>query len=153
AAYSDAPKTKAAKDSSTTKGVDTTGKKKKKVKDPNKLPELSGSVKFLAKLVTSLKRVSVQYTQDFGTLLPGYMDSTKIFGANTSNGNPGYDFIFGYQPDTNWINRFGAKGLLSTDTLLSALIQQRYNQRLNITAQVSPIRDFNIDINMDKTFD
>ena len=33
------------------------------------------------------------------------------------------------------------------------MIQQRYNQRLNITAQLSPFRDFNIDVNLDKTFD
>ena len=39
------------------------------------------------------------------------------------------------------------------DTLVSDMIRQRYNQRLNITAQVSPFRDFNIDINLDKTYD
>jgi cell surface protein SprA len=33
------------------------------------------------------------------------------------------------------------------------MIQQRYNQRLNLTAQVTPFRDFNIDLNLDKTFD
>jgi cell surface protein SprA len=33
------------------------------------------------------------------------------------------------------------------------MIQQRFNQRLNITAQVSPVRDLNIDINLDKTFE
>jgi hypothetical protein len=33
------------------------------------------------------------------------------------------------------------------------MIQQRYNQRLNITAQLSPFRDFTIDVNFDKTFD
>jgi cell surface protein SprA len=39
------------------------------------------------------------------------------------------------------------------DTLVSAMIQQRYTQRLNITAQISPFRDFNIDVNFDKTYD
>ena len=39
------------------------------------------------------------------------------------------------------------------DTLVSEMIRQRYNQRLNLTAQVSPFRDFNIDINLDKTYD
>ena len=97
--------------------------------------------------------MGIQYTEDFGTTLPGYMDSTKLMGYNYKSGQPGFGYIFGYQPDTSWINRFGAKGLLSHDTLVSAMIQQRYNQRLNITAQVSPFRDFNIDINLDKTFD
>lgn len=127
--------------------------KAKKIKDPNQLPEIGNVPKFFMRLATSVKRVGIQYTEDFGTILPGYMDSTNILGTNIKNGNPGFNYVFGYQPDTNWINRFGAKGLLSMDTLVSALIQQRYNQRMNITAQVSPFRDFNIDINLDKTFD
>jgi len=137
-----------------TKNVtDTSGKKKAKVKDPNKLPQIGAVPKFFFKLLTSLKRVGVQYNEDMGTTLPGYLDSTKVLGYNYRSGQPGFGYIFGYQPDTNWINRFGAKGLLSHDTLLNAMIQQRYNQHLNITAQISPIRDFNIDINLDKTFD
>ncbi|KAK6020231.1 hypothetical protein OSTOST_14119, partial [Ostertagia ostertagi] len=99
------------------------------------------------------ERVGIQYTEDYGTTLPGYMDSTHILGSNPLSGNPGFDFIFGYQPDTSWINRFGTKGLFSHDPRVSAMIQQRFNQRLNITAQLSPVRDLNVDVNFDKTFD
>ena len=137
----------------TKNATDTSGKKKVKVKDPNKLPQIGAVPKFFFKRLTSLKRVGIQYNEDMGTTLPGYLDSTKVLGYNYRSGQPGFGYIFGYQPDTNWINRFGAKGLLSHDTLLNAMIQQRYNQHLNITAQLSPIRDFNIDINLDKTFD
>jgi len=128
-------------------------KKVKEKKDPNKLPEIGNIPAFIMRLATSLKRVGVQYNEDFGTTLPGYMDSTKLLGNNFNSREPGFGYIFGYQPDTNWINNFGAKGLLSRDSLVSAMIQQRYNQRLNITAQISPFRDFNIDVNLDKTYD
>ncbi|MCG2614169.1 cell surface protein SprA [Terrimonas sp. NA20] len=115
-------------------------------------PEVGGAVRTLTGVVTAVKRVVIQYTKDFGTTLPGYMDSTRILGYNPRSHEPGFGFIFGYQPDTNWINRMGAKGLLSTDPRVTAMIQQRYNERLNLTAQVSPFRDFNIDLNLDKTF-
>lgn len=128
-------------------------KKLAKKKDPNDLPEVGGVAKTFFRLLTSVKRVGIQLTEDFGTTLPGYMDSTKLVGYNPKSREPGFGFIFGYQPDTNWINRFGNKGLLSRDSLVSEMIRQRYNQRLNLTAQVSPFRDFNIDINLDKTFD
>ena len=128
-------------------------KKAKVKKNPNDLPEIGTIPKVFLQLLTSLKRVGLQYTEDFGTILPGYMDSTQHLGQNFRSGQPGFGFIFGYQPDTSWINRFGAKGLLSTDTLVSKLIQQRYNQRFNLTAHLSPFNDFNIDINLDKTFD
>lgn len=135
--------------------TDTTRKKQaqpKQPRDPNQPIEIGGLPKFFLRLMMSLKRVGIQYTEDFGTTLPGYMDSTRFLGQNFKSGQPGFGFIFGHQPDTNWINRFGAKGLLSTDTLLSAMIQQRYTQRLGITAQISPLRDLNIDVNIDKTF-
>ena len=128
-------------------------KKVKEKKNPNELPEISALPKFFLRLLTSVKRAGIQYTEDFGTTLPGYMDSTHILGNNFKSRQPGFGYIFGYQPDTNWINKFGTKGLLSMDTLVSEMIRQRYNQRLNITAQVSPFRDFNIDINLDKTYD
>jgi len=95
----------------------------------------------------------VQYTEDFGTLLPGYLDSTRFLGMNTRSNAPGWKYVMGYQPDTNDINTFGSRGLITRDSLFNQLIQQRYNQKLNITAQISPIRDLNIDITLDKTFD
>jgi cell surface protein SprA len=130
--------------------ADTAAKKKK---DPNQLPHVSGPVKILARLLTSLKRIGVQYTEDMGTMLPGYLDSTRVLGMNIGSGNPGWKYIFGYQPDTSDINALGARGLLSRDALFNSLIQQRYNQHINITAQVSPVRDLSIDLTLDKTYD
>ncbi|MCR6721342.1 MAG: cell surface protein SprA [Chitinophagaceae bacterium] len=118
----------------------------------NQPVQMGNGVKSVIGLATSLKRIGVQYSQDFGTMLPGYMDSTVLLGNNWKSREPGLGFIFGYQPDTSWINRFGAKGLLSRDSLVSAMIQQRYSERLNVTAQLIPARDFNIDINLDKSF-
>ena len=118
----------------------------------NTLPEVNGAERLAAGIITAVKRVGIQYNQDFGTMLPGYTDSTEFLGQNLDSGEPGFGFLFGYQPDTTWINKFGQKGLMSHDTLLSALIQQRYSQRLSVTAQVSPFRDLNIDINLDKSY-
>jgi cell surface protein SprA len=127
--------------------------KRKKPKDPNQLPEVSAGVKVLAKLLTSVKRVGIQFNEDLGTLLPGYLDSTRFLGMNLASGNPGWKYVFGYQPDTSDINELGMRGVLTHDSLFNALIQQRYNQHINLTAQVSPLRDLNIDIIFDKTYD
>jgi cell surface protein SprA len=131
---------------------DSTGKKIK-IKNPNQLYYVGTIPRTFAKLATSLKRISVQYTEDLGTLLPGYLDSTRILGMNLRNMNPGWKYILGYQPDTSAINSFASKGLLTRSELFNQLIQQRYNQHINVTAQVSPIRDLNIDITFDRVFD
>ena len=124
-----------------------------KAKDPNALPQIGAVPRFLAQLLMSLKRVGVQYTEDLGTLLPGYMDSTQFLGMNLKSGNPAAKYVFGYQPDSSAINSLGDEGLLTRSSIFNQLIQQRYNQKLNITAQLSPIRDLVIDVNIDKTFD
>jgi cell surface protein SprA len=130
-----------------------TAAKGKKPKDPNALPEISKVPRFFLQLATSLKRVGIQYTEDMGTLLPGYLDSTQALGMNFRSSSPGLKYVLGYQPDTADINRLGSRGLLTRDSLFNQLIQQRYNQKLSLTAQIQPIRDLNIDITLDKTFD
>ena len=124
----------------------------RKLQKQNRVPEVGGFVKGTARLITSLKRVGVQYTETSGTSLPGYLDSTKVLGQNWKSMQPGFDFILGYQPDTSWINQKGLDGVLSKDPRFNSLIQQRFDQRLNITALVQPVRNLNIDINLDKTF-
>lgn len=132
---------------------DSTGKKIKLPKNPNQLYHVGTIPKAFTKLATSLKRISLQYNEELGTLLPGYLDSTRVLGMNLRNGNPGWRYALGYQPDTNAINGLGAKGLLTRSEIFNQLIQQRYNQHITLTAQVSPIRDLNIDITLDRTFD
>ena len=132
---------------------DTTNKKMKWIRNPKWQPAPGKATRFFGRMLLSLKRIGVQFNEDLGTTLPGYLDSTQFFGRNFRSGEPGWGFIFGYQPDTNWINKYGNKGLLTHDTLFNSLIQQRYNQRINVTAQLSPIRDLNIDINFEKTYD
>lgn len=118
-------------------------------KDPGGMPFV---VKGFGKLVTSLKRVNINFNEDFGTRLPGYMDSTKYVGNNWKSNAPGLGFILGYQPDTTWLNKAARKGLITRDPLFNELFTQRINQSLDITAQLEPFRDFVIDVNLNKTF-
>jgi cell surface protein SprA len=65
---------------------------------------------------------------------------------------PGLGFIFGRQPDTNFVNMMAAKGWLTPDSNFNYQNRQDYQQRLNITATLIPIRDLTIDLTFDKTF-
>ncbi|HEX6169909.1 MAG TPA: cell surface protein SprA, partial [Chitinophagaceae bacterium] len=127
-------------------------RKARRLQRQNSLPTVNGVVKGVAKVLTSVKRVGIQHSETSGTSLPGYLDSTKFLGQNWKSMQPGFDFILGYQPDTNWINQKGLEGVLTKDPRFNTLIQQRYDQRLNLSALVSPVRNLTIDVNMDKTF-
>ncbi|HEY0433531.1 MAG TPA: cell surface protein SprA, partial [Chitinophagaceae bacterium] len=114
---------------------DTASNRMKWVRNPKWQPAPGNGERFLGRMLLSLKRVGIQFNQEMGTTLPGYLDSTEFFGHNFRSGHPGWGFIFGDQLDTNGINRLGARGLLTHDTLFNSLIQQRFNQKISITAQ------------------
>lgn len=124
----------------------------KRLQKQNMPVEMNGVIRTTGKLFTMVKRASLNYSENYKSRIPGYMDSTKFVGQNFRSMQPGLDYVFGKQPDTNWLNQKAAQGLLSRDTLFNALFRQNFEQRFSITAQIEPIREFIIDINLDKTF-
>lgn len=114
--------------------------------------ETGGLVKGLMRVLMSLKRVQVNYTENAGTRLPGYIDSTKVLGMNWASMAPGIGFVLGQQPDKKWLDDFSKKGLLTRDTLFNIQFQQQFTQRLDAQAQLEPIRDLRIDLNLTKSF-
>jgi cell surface protein SprA len=106
----------------------------------------------VGKLITMVRTVSVQYSANYRSRVPGYMDSTRLVGQNWSSMQPGMDYVFGRQPDTNWLNQKARAGLLTRDSTFNLLYRQNFEQRLSITAQLEPIRELTIDLNLEKTF-
>ncbi len=126
--------------------------KTRKIVDRSAVPYVGGVEKVFGKLLTSLKQVNVSLSENAHTRLPGYIDSTKYVGQNWRSMAPGVDFILGRQPDTNWLNRARDKGLITKDTTFNSIFMQSFDQRLTLSAQLEPIRDLNITLNMSKTF-
>ena len=108
------------KDSVTTKS----GKRilqTRRIVDKAAMPYLSKGAKVFGKLLTSLKQVNFSVSEIASTRLPGYSDSTQFFGQNFKSNAPGFDFILGRQPDTNWLNRKSQLGLITRDSNFNAL--------------------------------
>jgi cell surface protein SprA len=126
--------------------------KTRKIIDKTAMPYVGTGEKIFGKLITSVKQVNVSLSENAHTRLPGYMDSTKYFGQNWRSMAPGIDFILGRQPDTAWLNRASTKGLITKDTTFNTLFTQTFDQRLTLSAQLEPIRDLTITLNMSKTF-
>jgi cell surface protein SprA len=126
-----------------------TAQKLLKANDPI---ELGGVTRTVGKFLTMIQNVQINYSENYRSRLPGYMDSTKYIGQNWQSLAPGLDYVFGKQPDTNWLNKKAAQGLITRDSTFNFLFRQNYEQRFGITAQLEPFREFKIDINLDKSF-
>jgi cell surface protein SprA len=135
--------------------VTKTGKKiikTRRVVDKTAMPYVGGIERVLGKLLTSIKQVSATVSENANTRLPGYTDSTKYVGQNWKSMAPGIDFVLGRQPDTNWLNKAASKGLITKDTTFNSLFTQNFNQTITLTAQVEPVKDLTISVNLKKTF-
>jgi cell surface protein SprA len=116
------------------------------------VPELKGIAKGLAKLLTSLKHVTLNYSDNSSSAIYGFLDSTQALGMNWRDNQPGLGYVFGKRPDTNYINRLGQKGLLTMDTTFNNQNIITYTQKITATAILEPVRDLHISITFDKTF-
>ncbi|BAV04191.1 T9SS outer membrane translocon Sov/SprA [Filimonas lacunae] len=122
------------------------------MKGNNAMPDPGPVVKTVGRLVTMVKTVSVNYTANYSTRIPGYMDSTRVLGQNWSSMQPGMDFVFGKQVNSAWLDEKAKKGIISRDSTFNLMFRQTFEQRLALTARVEPIREFTIDLNIDKSF-
>lgn len=114
--------------------------------------QIGGAVRTAAQLITMLKTVTASYNETYNSRIPGYLDSTKILGQNFSSMQPGLGYVFGKQPDTTWLNMKARQGVITRDTTFNLFYQQDFEQHLSLSAQLEPVRDFTIDLNLDKTF-
>jgi len=120
--------------------------------DLKALPEVSGLSKVVGRILMSIKSVNATVSQNSHTRLPGYTDSTQLLGENFRSMAPGLDFVLGKQVDTSWLNRAAKRGIITKDSTFNDLFTQSFDQKITLSAQLEPIRDFTIDVNVDKTF-
>ncbi len=113
---------------------------------------LTGAPKVLAKLLTSLKRITVNYSDNSSSSIFGFLDSTQALGMDFRSMEPGWKYVFGQRADTNFINKLGNRGLISKDTNINNQNMISYAQKISITAILEPVRDLHIALNVDKTF-
>ncbi len=127
---------------------------KKAAKKARKAKAMSVSTteRIIGHIITMVNRVTINYTQSGGTILPGYMDSTRFLGVNSYNMAPGLGFVYGYQPNQAWFDQQANAERMSRDELFNGQLQQTYSRNLTATAAVVPFKDFRIDLNLTSTF-
>jgi len=95
-------------------------------------------------VVTMVKRLNVNYSENNGQVLPGYTQSIGFIGTT----RPSLGFVFGSQADV----RFEAarNGWLTTFPEFNEQFIRRTNKQLNITATAQPLQDLTIDLVADR---
>lgn len=119
---------------------------------------VSATAKFMKDLmnyslrfVTCIKTVSINYSLNEGTSLPGFMPVAKWLGTTPDrNFAPGFAFVFGSQ-SLSIIDKAIDNSWLSTDSMLNSALIQKSTETINAQVKVEPFKELNIDINFKRT--
>lgn len=144
--------------------------KQKNTDYANKQAPSSPFISILMRPLLALKRVSLEYKETKGTIVPGFTGYSQILGNQIGTGKyvsdnsirsaPGYDFTFGAQMGDRffkgvdkfsrdgWLDEAAAKGWITKDTLLNQKFTQTRSQRLDVTATIEPWTDLKIDLTL-----
>jgi cell surface protein SprA len=115
-------------------------------KAKNTSTERNVFVSGLIGVVTSLKNIQVNYTENSGTVLPGYLPGLGFFGSS----KPTLGFVFGSQADVRY--EAAKNGWLTTFPEFNQNFTQVKNKQLNFTAQLEPFPDLKIDLTGERMF-
>lgn len=119
---------------------------------------------FVYDLATSVKNIKVSYQENNGTLLPGYTPQTGFLGRHNYAGGlaPTFGFVFGSQVDirnkaleNNWLltrNIYDPDDLTDDEAYYSKIYSRTHYDKLDLTAKVSPFKNFDIDVQANKIY-
>lgn len=114
-------------------------------------PEMSDATRAGLQLATMLKRINLNYSDNSGTLLPGFMDESTLFGSHFRGAN-WYDFVFGAQPDAQWLQYQADLNRITRDSVFNGQLQQTFMQNITAEATLEPIKDVRIVLNWKLNF-
>lgn len=97
-------------------------------------------------VVTSVKNIQINYTQNEGTVLPGFLPGLGFFGST----KPSLGFVFGAQDDVRY--EAAKRGWLTSYQNFNQNYTQVVSKTLDFTANMDLFPDFKIDLTANRTF-
>jgi cell surface protein SprA len=119
---------------------------------------------YTTRLLMSVRNISINYSTNEGTLLPGFMPQPVFFGSGSytpktdSFGNlgnattaPGIPFLLGWQDD-NFALKAAKNGWITTDSTLNSPFIMTRSEQLSLRANIEPFPDLRIDLNANRNY-
>ncbi len=100
----------------------------------------NGLYNFGIGLLTSVKRIQVNYTENNGTFIPGYLDTPGFIGTS----KPTLGYTFGSQRDVR--ARAARNGWLTVFPDFNQQYTKNLTRQLDVSANLEPIKDLKIDL-------
>ena len=97
-------------------------------------------------LLTSVKRIQINYSENNGSFLPGYLQTPDFIGSF----RPSLGYVFGSQRDIRYLA--ARNGWLTVFPEFNQQYTEVKNKNLTFSANLTPIRDLKIDLTAGRTY-
>ncbi|GHU85754.1 cell surface protein SprA [Bacteroidia bacterium] len=101
------------------------------------------------RMLMMVRTAGIEYSQNSGMLLPGYMDEPDLLGTSLNTGMPGLPFAFGSQKDIK--EKLAMNNFMSTDSMQNSMFEQKSNNIITANMVVEPFANFRIQLNANRT--
>ncbi|MEO0311279.1 MAG: hypothetical protein RIQ89_936 [Bacteroidota bacterium] len=118
-------------------------------------PFLEPVFKTLANLVTSVKTISLTYSETNGTMLPGFLPTPEFGGVNLNADQgfaPGFGFVLGSQNTQQLRNDIIRYNWLTPDSQLNTTFNFTRLQNFTARANIEPFKNFKIELSANRNF-
>ncbi len=106
-------------------------------------------LKHATRFALGIKNISINYSENQGTFLPGYLKKPQFLGQDWSHMSPGIPFAFGSQKDIR--DYAGRNGWITKDSRLNSMYKRNNSENLTLRSTVEPIKQFRIELTANKT--
>lgn len=115
------------------------------------------------RMLIGVRNISVNYSKNGGTVLPGYLPQPAFMGAGNyspesglfaqtpgSSYAPGVPFLLGWQ-DRNFAQKAALHGWITNDSTLNNPFVMTRNERITVRSQIEPLPDLRIDVSASRS--
>ena len=122
--------------------------KKKESRDPGAVERL-----FFRPLML-LRKAKFQYSENLGSVVPGFTPVTEYFGLGRKWSAPGYEYILGLQPDDQWFEEAvkPENNWITENIYLNQEVLRNKTVKWNASLSIEPFKDFRLEVNWDYAF-
>jgi len=112
----------------------------------NQTKKTNPILKSIIDLITTVKRIQINYSENNGSYLPGFLETPGFIGSFT----PSFGYVFGSQRDIRYLA--ARNGWLTVFPEFNQQFSSTKNSNLTFSANLVPIKDLKIDLTGGRTY-
>ena len=112
----------------------------------NQPKKINPILKSLLNLITAVKRIQINYSENNGSYLPGFLETPGFIGSFS----PSFGYVFGSQRDIRYLA--ARNGWLTVFPEFNQQFSSTNNTNLTFSANLVPINDFKIDLSGGRSY-